>query len=153
MPLFFAPLDNPRAPVPTTLEQERAAIGLWGYRARPGLAVEAETPERAADIALHYLRDCHASGRPGYAPTVRMKAPDSVPVFWETRPLPPLTAEETAAIDATIAIYAARHAKDKTDSTAPAGWGIIDTTPDTTPGDLDAPKDAPGDASSSAPPA
>jgi hypothetical protein len=82
-----------------------------------------------------------------------MKAPDSVPVFWETRPLAPLTTEETAAIDATIAIYAARHAKDKTDSTTPAGWGIIDTTPDTMPADLDAPKDAPGDASSSAPPA
>jgi hypothetical protein len=74
-----------------------------------------------------------------------MKAPDSVPVFWETRPLPPLTAEETAAIDATIAIYAARHAKDKTDSTAPAGWTIIDTTPDNLPADLD--------ASSSTPPA
>ena len=143
MPLFFAPLDNPRAPIPTTLEQERAAIGLWGVRARPGLAVEADSADRAADIALHYLRDCHASGRPGYAPTVRMKAPDSVPVFWETRPLAPLTAEETAAIDATIAIYAARHAKDKTDSTAPAGWGIIDTTPDTLPADLDASSSAP----------
>ena len=143
MPLFFAPLDNPRAPSPTTLEQERAAIGLWGVRARPGLAVEADSADRAADIALHYLRDCHASGRPGYAPTVRMKAPDSVPVFWETRPLAPLTTEETAAIDATIAIYAARHAKDKTDSTAPAGWGIIDTTPDTLPADLDASSSAP----------
>ena len=145
MPLFFAPLDNPRAPTPTTLEQERAAIGLWGVRARPGLAVEADSADRAADIALHYLRDCHAAGRPGYAPTVRMKAPDSVPVFWETRPLPPLTAEETAAIDATIAIYAARHAKDKTDSNAPAGRTITDTKPDTPPADLD--------ASSSAPPA
>jgi len=145
MPLFFAPLDNPRAPIPTTLEQERAAIGPWGVRARPGLAVEAETPERAADIALHYLRDCHASGRPGYAPTVRMKAPDSVPVFWETRPLAPLTTEETAAIDATIAIYAARHAKDKTDSNAPAGRTITDTNPAPLPADLD--------DSSSAPPA
>lgn len=147
--LFFAPLDNPRAPTPTTLEQERAAIGPWGVRARPGLAVEAETPDRAADIALHYLRDCHASGRPGYAPTVKMKGLQDIPIFWTDDPLAPLTAEETAAIDATIAIYAARHAKDKTDSTAPAGWGTIDTTP----GDLDAPKDEPGDASSSAPPA
>ena len=143
MPLFFAPLDNPRAPIPTTLEQERALIGLWGYRARPGLAVEAETPERAADIALHYLRDCHASGRPGYAPTVKMIAPDFVPIFWTDDPLAPLTAEETAAIDATIAIYAARHAKDKTDSTAPAGWTIIDTTPDNLPADLDASSSAP----------
>ena len=143
--LFFAPLDNPRAPIPTTLERERALIGLWGVRARPGLAVEAETPERAADIALHYLRDCHASGWPNYAPTVRMKAPEGVPVFWETRPLAPLTAEEAAAIDATIAIYAARHAKDKTDSTAPAGRTITDTAPDPLPADLD--------ASSSAPPA
>jgi len=149
MPLFFAPLDNPRAPIPTTLEQERAVIGLWGVRARPGLAVEADSADRAADIALHYLRDCHASGRTGYAPTVKMKAPQDIPIFWTDDPLAPLTAEETAAIDATIAIYAARHAKDKTDSTAPAGWGIIDTTP----GDLDTPKDAPGDASSSAPPA
>lgn len=128
MNLFFAPLDNPRAPIPTTLEQERAAIGLWGVRARPGLAVEAETPERAADIALHYLRDCHASGRPGYAPTVAMKAPDSVPIFWQDGPLPPLTREEAAAINATIAIYAARQAK-------PAA--TIDTTPDNVPADLD----------------
>lgn len=143
MPLFFAPLDNPRDPTPTTLEQERAAIGLWGVRARPGPAVEAETPERAADIALHYLRDCHASGRPGYAPTVKMIAPDFVPIFWTDDPLAPLTAEETAAIDATIAIYAARHAKDKTDSNTPAGWGIIDTTPDNLPADLDASSSAP----------
>lgn len=141
--LFFTPLDNPRAPIPTTLERERALIGLWGVRARPGLAVEAETPERAAEIALHYLRDCHASGRPGYAPTVRMKAPESVPVFWETRPLAPLTTEETAAIDATIAIYAARHAKDKTDNNAPAGRTITDTAPDTMPEDLDASSNAP----------
>jgi hypothetical protein len=145
MPLFFAPLDNPRAPSPTTLERERALIGLWGVRARPGLAVEADSAERAADIALHYLRDCHASGRPGYAPTVKMIAPDFVPIFWADDPLAPLTAEETAAINATIAIYAARHAKDKTDSNAPAGRTITDTNPAPLPTDLD--------ASSSAPPA
>jgi hypothetical protein len=143
--LFFAPLDNPRAPIPTTLEQERAAIGPWGLRYRPGLAVEADSAERAADIALHYLRDCHASGRPGYAPTVKMMAPDFVPIFWTDDPLAPLTAEEIAAIDATIAIYAARHAKDKTDSNAPAGRTITDTNPAPLPADLD--------ASSSAPPA
>ena len=145
MPLFFAPLDNPRAPIPTTLEQERAAIGLWGVRARPGLAVEAETPERAADIALHYLRDCHASGRPGYAPTVKIRAPQDIPIFCTDYPLAPLTAEEKAAIDATIAIYAARHAKDKTDSNTPAGRTITDTNPAPLPADLD--------ASSSTPPA
>jgi hypothetical protein len=74
-----------------------------------------------------------------------MIAPDFVPIFWTDDPLAPLTAEETAAIDATIAIYAARHAKDKTDSNAPAGRIITDTNPAPLPGDLD--------ASSSAPPA
>jgi hypothetical protein len=72
-----------------------------------------------------------------------MIAPDFVPIFWTDDPLAPLTAEETAAIDATIAIYAARHAKDKTDSNAPAGRTITDTNPTPLPADLDASSSAP----------
>lgn len=109
--LFFCPLDNPHAPIPTTTAEQKQAIAWDGTRARPGLAAEANTPERAAALALAYLRDCHASGWPNYAPTVSISDREGVPTLHHDGPLPDLTEREQREITGTIAHYAARHNK------------------------------------------
>lgn len=109
--LFFCPLDNPHAPMPTTEQWERQAIARDGTRARPGIAAEADTPERAAALALAYLRDCHAAGWPNYAPTVSISDREGVPTLHHDGPLPDLTERERREIAGTIAHYAARYNK------------------------------------------
>lgn len=136
--LFFCPLDNPSQPIPTTTSEQKQALACDGTRARPGIAAEADTPERATALALAYLRDCHASGWPGYTPTVSISYPEGVPTLHHDGPLPDLTAREQQEIGGTIAIYAARHNRaplpapipdTETDSASiPAGWAIADTS-------------------------
>lgn len=128
--LFFCPLDNPSQPIPTTTAEQQQAIAWDGARARPGLAAEAETPERAAALALAYLRDCHAAGWPGYAPTVYISDREGIPTLHHDGPLPDLTERERHEIAGTVSHYAARYNKG-----AP----------------LPAPTDAPADIPDSAP--
>lgn len=136
--LFFCPLDNPHAPIPTTTAEQQQAIAWDGARARPGIAAEADTPERATGLALAYLRDCHASGRPGYAPTVSIAYPEGIPTLHHDGPLPDLTERERQEIAGTVEIYKARFDRaplpapipdTEIDSASiPAGWAIADTS-------------------------
>ena len=100
--LFFCPLDNPAAPIRTTLADQRALLTGW-ERKRPGLAIDAPSARAATDTLRAYLLDCHRSGRPGYAPTVEIEEREGVPVATLIDNAPSPCATETAAINAMVA--------------------------------------------------
>lgn len=101
--LFFCPLDNPAAPSPAVLAEQRALILAGdrnGERDRPGLVVDAPSPCAATATLEAYLLDCHRSGRPGYVPTVEIEDREGVPVAKLIDNAPRRSATETAAITA-----------------------------------------------------
>lgn len=111
--LFFCPLDNPAAPSPTVLAEQRALILTGdrnGERDRPGLVVDAPSPCTATATFEAYLLDCHRSGRPGYAPTVEIEEREGVPVARLIDNAPSRCTTETAAIAAMIDTAARRKA-------------------------------------------
>lgn len=122
--LFFCPLDNPAAPIRTTLVDQRAAAPAW-ERKRPGLAVDAPSARAATDTLRAYLLDCYRSGRPGYAPTVEIEEREGVPVATMIDNAPSPCATEAAAINAMIA----NAAKKKAGPAKPANAGEM--RPDT----------------------
>lgn len=107
--LFFCPLDNPAAPIRTTLADQRAAMTGW-ERKRQGLAVDAPSARAATDTLRAYLLDCHRSGRPDYAPTVEIEEREGVPVATLIDNVPSPCASEAAAINAMIASAARKKA-------------------------------------------
>lgn len=129
--LFHAPLADPYAPTPTTLEDEGAARARNLHR--PGLCLDAATPQDATAAALAYLLDCHRAGRPGTTRTTRTEtrpAPcgEPVPVIILDAPAPAPTSTEAGEVAETIAFYATRANRKPR---APEGWTVIDTTTDT----------------------